>query len=410
MSQQMAIEDSVMYDMATWSAPLAYNLECYSSTKNISVSGKAVTLEIKPETQIKNINDAYAYIIDWNQRNAPTALALLWEKGYKVRSAIKEFNNEGKSYAPGSLIVLVGRNFDKKDQIASDMAAISAKAEVGIEASSSGRSATGIDLASRDSKVLKSPKVAMLVEPPFDTYTCGQIYFLFDQETSLPVDRIRTSILKQTSLPKLGSRYGYADLEDYDVLILADGGENLKKVFDAEALEELKEWVKDGGTIVATESAATFLSEKEWTGWKVKSSSLAKDSSLFAATVVYKDRIDFYGKKEIPGTALNSRIDISHPLAFGLKPELYTIKFGNEALLPTIEMETVGQYSSVNHLMASGYASKESLAHLSKKPFAGVARIGQGKIVYLLDNTQYRMFWRGPSRMMQNAVMLMPSM
>jgi hypothetical protein len=36
--------------------------------------------------------------------------------------------------------------------------------------------------------------------------------------------------------------------------------------------------------------------------------------------------------------------------------------------------------------------------------------MGSGKVVLLTDNTQYRMFWRGPERLMINAVMLVPSM
>jgi hypothetical protein len=36
--------------------------------------------------------------------------------------------------------------------------------------------------------------------------------------------------------------------------------------------------------------------------------------------------------------------------------------------------------------------------------------MGEGEVVFLVDNTQYRMFWIGPARMMQNAVMLVPGM
>jgi hypothetical protein len=34
--------------------------------------------------------------------------------------------------------------------------------------------------------------------------------------------------------------------------------------------------------------------------------------------------------------------------------------------------------------------------------------MGRGQVVMLLDNTQYRMFWIGPARFVQNAVMLLP--
>ena len=76
----------------------------------------------------------------------------------------------------------------------------------------------GIDLASNNSRPLEQPKVAMLVERPFSTYTCGQIYYLFDWETQLPVERIRTSIFEPTAVPKFGARYGYANLKDYESL------------------------------------------------------------------------------------------------------------------------------------------------------------------------------------------------
>jgi len=156
---------------------------------------------------------------------------------------------------------------------------------------------------------IKQPKVALMVEPPFSTYTCGQLYFLFDQVTELPVERIRTSILKQIAIPKFGQRYGSADLKDYDVLILPGGGQHLQKLFGKTGTTALKTWVNNDGVLVA-----------------------------------------------------------------------------------------------------SGYSAQDNLDRLAGNVFAGVQPIGKGKVVFLLDNTQYRMFWRGPSRMMQNAVMLLKGM
>jgi hypothetical protein len=58
----------------------------------------------------------------------------------------------------------------------------------------------------------------------------------------------------------------------------------------------------------------------------------------------------------------------------------------------------------------SGYASQENVRQMAGKTFAGTVEMGEGQVVFLVDNTQYRMFWRGPSRMMQNAVMLVPGL
>ena len=61
-------------------------------------------------------------------------------------------------------------------------------------------------------------------------------------------------------------------------------------------------------------------------------------------------------------------------------------------------------------MLASGSSSDENREKLAGKAFAAVQNMGAGKVILLLDKTQYRMFWIGPSRLMLNAVMLMPGM
>lgn len=410
MERNLAIEDSVMYDMATWAAPLAYNLEAYKLTTTFKGKTEVVDQPVTVAAGLMKSSDTYAYVINWNQRHAPKALAKLWQKGYRVRTAEEGFTDQkGESYPPGTLIVLVGRNLDKSEKITSDLEEISSMTEVEIKAYDSGRMKEGMDLASSKNRPVKQPKVALMVEPPFNTYTCGQIYFLFDQETELPVERIRTSILQQTALPKFGSRYGYADLNDYDVLILPGGGNGLGQMFPKEQLAVLKDWVRRGGVIVATESAANFFTKKASGFTNVELKKTGKDSSEQVKYLDYKDRQDYFGKKRIPGTAMNAKVDNSHPLAFGVDDQVYTLKFGTDAFQPSSELQTVGYYDKdAVALPVAGYASEENLKHLAGGSFAGVVNVGQGKVVFLLDNTQYRMFWRGPSRMMQNAVMLIP--
>lgn len=407
LSPEMAIEDSVMYDMSTWAAPLAYNLEAFYAETMPTVKTSSVKELPAMDGKVVNPQAGYAYTIDWSQNNAPKALAMLWEKGYRVRSAREAFSTRQKSWSPGTLVILLGRNLHKKEKIHEDMEAIAKAAKVIIDGHHTGRMHKGYDLASAKNVPIKQRKVALLVERPFSTYTCGQIYFLFDQITGLPVDRLRTSILKETAIPDFGARYGKASLHDYEVLILAGGGNNLKKLFGKEQLKSLEEWIKAGGTLIATESAAEFFTVKKSKLTKVELLEMKKDSSEAALYLAYEDRQDYYGKKKIPGSALNAHIDVSNPLGFGVKPEIYSLKFGTNALKPNPDFQTVGYYQKdPEKLLASGYASKENLEHLAGKTFAGVQSLGSGKIIFLLDNTQYRMFWRGPSRMMQNAVML----
>lgn len=405
MDKSLEIEDSVMYDMAIWALPLAYNLNAYYTKEILSIPTEPISVT---STVHKIASNAYAYIMDWKQRNAPAALAHLWKLGYRVRSASKPFQIENNSFSPGSLIILAGANIDNKVNLESDLQKISKEHNVSIYSVLTGRSTEGLDLGSSKNRPVQQPKVALMVDAPFNMQTAGQIWFLFDEEVGLPVDRIRTSVLLQSAIPKFGERYGYADLNDYDVLILPGGGNNLKYIFEKDAFSQLQDWVNRGGILIALENAVEFFTQDRSKFTQVKWSEIPNDTSLMAKTVSFDKREDYFGKKRIPGSALMSQIDISNPLAFGMEPTLHTLKQDLSSFLPANGLQTVGTYhTDVSKLLTGGYAPKEALKHLSGKSFAGIMPMGSGKVVFLLDNTQFRMFWRGPSRMIQNAVMLL---
>lgn len=413
LQKDMAIEDSVMYDMSTWSAPLAYNLGTYAVYDDIKPAILS-KVETAPKTEGKvhgNAANAYAFVIDWDQKVAPQALSLLWKHGYKVRSAEKAFSPDRKQKFPeGSLIILVGRNLEKSATIAADLTSIASQTGVQIHALASGRMLEGIDLASNRARPINMPKVGMLVDEPFNTYSAGFIYYLFDQEVVFPVNRIRASSLSQSALSGVGgSRYGGVDLLDYDVMILPPAS-RLNRVFDKGGKAELMAWVRNGGTLVLNGSSAAWFAGDSTLSGSLKLRQMvpsAKDKAA-ASDLRYEERERFYGLQRIPGAAMVSKTDGSNPLAFGLPEQFYNLKFNEDVLEPNLALNSAVRYeSNAEKLMASGYASKENLAHIAGGTMAGVMNIGQGKVVFIIDDTQYRMFWRGGERLLINAVMIM---
>ncbi|MDE0588301.1 MAG: hypothetical protein OSB64_08220, partial [Candidatus Marinimicrobia bacterium] len=397
LQREMAIEDSIMYDMATWAAPLAYNLDAYWSETKPRVKTGLVTKNLTHPNGVTQVRDAYAYVIDWNQRHAPKALARLWAKGYKVRSARKEFNNGLRTYSRGTLVILMGRNTVKAKSVRSDMDQIAKEAGVMIDAFTTGRMKEGIDFGSGNMVPLKNPKVGLMVDTPFNSYTAGQLWYLLDKETELGISKLRMSRLKNL------------DLNHYDVLLFPGA----RGVLDSSLVNKFKGWISNGGTLVATEGSAEFFTEKSGINKvkTVKPPKPEKEGIPRSAYTRYEDRSDSLGLKRIPGTAFYGIIDNSNPLAFGLPNRLYTLKQSVSALMPDPSLQTVGYYhKDAEQLKVAGYASIENRKLLAGKTFAAVQPMGRGKIVYLVDNTQYRMFWVGPSRMVQNAVMLVPNM
>jgi len=427
MQRQMEIEDSVMYDMATWSIPLAYNLDAAWTEASFSDPTEAVLSAPTYDSGVENAGAHYAFVVDWAQRNAPRALSLLWDAGYRVRSARKTITVGDKTFSRGSLVVLVGRNLERESRLPVDMKMVAAEARVRIVGFDSGRVDDGIDLASGNSRPVTRPRTALLVGDPVSSYTAGQLWFLFDQWTGFGIDRIRAR------------RLPTVDLSAYKVLILPGG--RLTSVFDSSNVARLKRWIRAGGTLVATESAATFATKNNSGMTDVRLAGSKKDGDEVetaesrdgnssgngktgatkkknpivrtdtAAYTTYEARSDSSGLKSIPGSALRGIVDVSNPLAFGVKNEMYALKFSTNALEPSENFQTVGYYDpNPATILASGYASEKNRRKLAGKTFAGVKTMGRGRIVFLMDNMQYRMFWVGASRMVQNAVMLLPGM
>ncbi|SMO82267.1 M14 family metallopeptidase [Gracilimonas mengyeensis] len=400
--KQMNIEDSVMYDMSTWSVPMAYNLDAAWTTRDVSVDTEPVTEDLMYASELKDAGAQYAYVIDWDQRHAPKALAKLWDMEYKVRSARRAFTSQGKTYSEGSLIVLVGRNYEKKNQMEGDMQKIAESAKVVVEGFDTGRMDEGMDLASSDSQPIEKPNVALMIDSPFSSYTAGQLWFLFDQWTEFGINRIRS-----------GS-FSTGDLDEYDVILMPGAWRGVQGVWSENDIEALKDWVRQGGILIGAEASGAWLTKNEsgFTDVELFEEDEADTTDIDPkAYTKYADREDVFGLERIPGSAFKGIIDNTNPLAFGLPERMYSLKFNDDGLVPSTSYQTVGYYvKDSDEVLASGYASQENKEKAAGMAFAGVESMGSGKVVFLLDNTQYRMFWVGPSRMVQNAVMLLPGM
>ncbi len=396
--RQMEIRDSVMYDMSSWSVPLAYNLDAGWTTSDVRVNTDRVYESVSHPKGVVNREASYAFVIDWEQRHAPKALAKLWDHGYKVRAAEKGFTKGENEFSKGSLVILLGRNLEKSETIRDDMAAIADEVGVLIHGFDTGRMDVGSDLGSPSMRPVEEPKVALMMDSPFNSYTAGQLWFLFDQWTEFGISRIRSG------------DFNNIDLNSYDVILMpgmwGNGG------MDDSAIERLQSWVRDGGTLIGTEGTGAWLTEGRSGISGATLFSPDEDDSDEVPDVAYtryEDREDTSGLRRIPGSAFKAMLDNSHPLAFGMPDRLYSLKFGTNGIVPDESFHTVGYYhKDPSQVLASGYASNENKRNAAGNAFAVVDDMGRGQVVMLLDNTQYRMFWVGPSRFVQNAVMLLP--
>ena len=83
------IEDSLTYDITSWSLPFAYGLTTFAVKDRINPAGKP-----QFASSTLRIEKPYAYLAKWNSFSELKFLTALYKKGIKVRSAGKPFETE----------------------------------------------------------------------------------------------------------------------------------------------------------------------------------------------------------------------------------------------------------------------------------------------------------------------------
>ena len=93
MEPKTMVEDSMTYDITSWSLPYAYGLKAYALKDRLNPAGK-----VNFENKITKAENAYAYLARWQSFSDLKFLSAIMQKGIKVRSAAKSFEMEGLTF------------------------------------------------------------------------------------------------------------------------------------------------------------------------------------------------------------------------------------------------------------------------------------------------------------------------
>ncbi len=375
------LSDSLTYDITSWAIPFAYGLEAFASTDEIK-SAPAKAIDFSTEV----VDDAYAYLVPWTDRGSAQFLAAMIKAKVKSRRATKEFTIDGKSYEPGTLIVLKADNKSLSSDLAKIIRRISNETEIPIGSTSSGLVESGSDFGSGDVKYIKAPRVGMLFGSPMSSGSVGEIWHFFDEQISYPLHRIPATSLNKDILAKL------------DVLILPSG--TYSQILSESKSKDLFDWVKAGGKVVALERAVSALAAKKETSLKSKPE--AKPDSSKTEVKVYADRSRDATKTSVKGGVFEVKIDNTHPLFYGYGDKYYTLKRSSSAY----ELLPKGWNAGVlkNAKPVSGFTGLKAQKKIEGSLVFGVETMGKGSITYMVDNPLFRAFWEGGKLMFANAV------
>ncbi|NNM04926.1 MAG: zinc carboxypeptidase, partial [Gemmatimonadetes bacterium] len=391
--------DSVFYDASAWTVSLAFGMPDLALTGGDLPLGSRVTEVPAPEGAEAVVRSSIAYLFDWRDSGAPKTLQALQASGVRAEAAFKGFTARtvggDVGFSPGSISVPVTIQTITPDSLHSAVNAAAKAGNVPIHSAVSGNSTEGIDLGSRSFRPVRPPRVLMPVGEGVSSYEAGQLWHLLDQRIGMPITKVDVTDL------------GRVDWGKYDVLVMVSGAH---RTFSGNRLESLKEWVRDGGTVIAQRDAAAWAARSGLTPnipepGMGRPAGEPEEEEGTAERRDYADAGDFEGPQAIGGSIWEADLDLSHPLGFGYQRRFLPVWRDHSIFFEPSR----NAYSTVAQLVdddpyLSGYISAENRVRLRGSPSVLADRLGGGTVILFVDNTNFRGYWRGTNRLFLNAL------
>jgi hypothetical protein len=375
------LSDSLTYDITAWSLPYAYGLDGIATTQLVPSNVKDT------DEMVSTIpEDVYAYVTDWNSMDDARFLAHLLKKGVRVRTTYAPFSLNGKSYDRGTLIITQSDNEYVKDFTSTIKEATKAHHKK-LDVVNTGFVDTGKDFGSGYVEMVKKSKIAVLAGGPTSLYRFGEIWHFFEQQLHYPLTVIDAEYADRV------------DFDQYDILILPGG--RYSGFMNEDRLLGLKEWVRNGGKLIAMGGAIKGIDGDK--GFGIQQRQQPKDTAE-TNPMPHNDRQREAMKNAITGAIFKTKVDTTHPLAYGYGSEYFTLKLGSDAYDYLSNGNVV--YLENGTKPVSGFAGSEAQKQIGKSLVFGVQNHGRGQVVYMVDNPLFRGFWENGKLFFANALFM----
>lgn len=377
------LSSPLTYDITAWNLPHAYGLDAVAST-SIVPANKLLT----KTPMLNGMNPkAAGYISKWNSLQDAAFLSELLQAGIKVRFSEKKFGVSGETFDRGSLIITKSDNRNNPE-FNEKVTQIANAHNRKLFASETSFSDTGTDFGSPDVKIIHAPRVALLKGKYTSSLSFGALWHFFEQQLHYPVTTLDTEYFK--SVP----------LESFDVLVLPSG--NYQSYLNESALEKIRTWVRKGGTVVAISNALRTFADKDGFGLKRNTSDEVEQKEI-DHLIPYDQRENESVKNFITGSIFKTKVDASHPLAFGYGDTYYTLKAGSSSY-GFLENGYNVAYIAGDAERVSGFAGEEALKGLKNSLVFGEHKVGRGSMIYFVDDVMFRSFWENGKLFFANSL------
>ena len=451
---------STIYDTTGWNISMMFGLEALTVPEHLDAHIERVEAGRNDDigAAVLDLDSAVALVASGADDRANALAGRLLQRGLVVRAARSASALDGVDLPVGSIAITLDDNRDAPDWD-KQVVEVASKLGLAVHAVGHGRAPGDLaDLGGREWRILAPPRVALLARGSNNMLDFGAVWYLLDHRLGL-----RHSHLDE-------ARAANMDLRRYNVIYLPErwtwgGGGPLSPAL----LRRLEEWVRGGGTLIATGNSARALMSGEepmvrvrtldqiieedlqpyqdalYREWLAAEEPLPDDiwgHAAVAPEVPWVDtpdlpsaderkRRDEWQRQFMPSGALvAARAETRHWLNAGGN-EFLTVLFSNSPILmahPPVEAPLrVGVYSPADReadrvgwapvpagqelrVRTGGLLWPEARERVASAAWVTREGVGRGQVILFAHAPAFRAAQIGAMRVLENAIILGPGM
>jgi hypothetical protein len=369
-------KDSLFYDITSWTMPLAFGLpsaELRATHFNQQILGEKVQQVSLAKNLIIGEASTVGYLMEWDELYAPAALNELLNSNVIAKVATEKFSIntsfDAKDFGYGTILIPVKMQTVSADKIFQLLAGVAQRYGVKIYSMQTGNVNKGSDLGSSKFMSITKPSIAMITGAGVNPTDAGEVWHLLDQRMNIKASHLEIPIFNRS------------DLNKYNTLIMVGGNySELNK-------EKLKTWVQAGGTLIVMEEAVTWASQNGIADVKFKKAKSPVDSAA-----------------QINGAIFGAEADLENPLAYGYNQKTISLFKANRVFMEKSKNPYATPFYYGNKPLQSGWVSKENADAIKNSAAVVVNTVGNGRVINIADNPNFRAFWLGGSKLFLNAI------
>ncbi|MDP6039880.1 MAG: M14 family metallopeptidase [Candidatus Latescibacteria bacterium] len=393
--RRTTFQDSLFYDVSAWTLPLAFNMplaELKSSSQEFI--GALLPASKFPQGRQVGEQNPYAYLFEWKGYYAPRALYRLQKAGIQAKVATRQFRTrtaEGvRSFDYGTILIPTGIQKTDSQTLHNLMQTIAREDALDIFAIQTGLTDSGINLGSPRFATLKIPQIAILIGNGARSYNAGEAWHLLDQRYDMNVSLIDAGRLRSINLSR------------YNTIIAAGGAYS---DLDSAGVDALKHWLQQGNTLIALNNAASWIVNRKL----VNAQFVKKDPESDTDRKAYIDAPSDQGAQVVGGAIFQVQMDRTHPLAYGYDGNNLSVFRRGTLFLQPSQSPYATPFQYTKQPLLAGYISEQNHRYISESASVLVGSQGNGRVILMLDNPNFRAYWYGTQKLFANALFFGPT-